>query len=159
MMFSTEAVKQIEKIIVSDFANQIAAEKLKACDLEDGLRRNIRAVARNSFVKMLTLLDEHNHGIEVICECGEKGKRVSKRETQVLGVFGWSSYRRSYYKCELCGQNRVALDKAENLRAGATPLMSSLLALSGITVSFEEAREQIRQYLAVDVSARNTAYW
>jgi len=110
MKFSTEALKEIEKIIVSDFSEQIAGENFKACELEEALRTNIQEIVRNSFGKMLTLLDEHNHGIEVICECREKGKRVSKRETQVLGIFGWSSYRRSYYKCEVCGQNWVALD-------------------------------------------------
>jgi len=154
MKFSIEALNQIEKIIVADFAKQIEEESIKACDLEEALRSHIQEIAKNSYGKMLSLLDEHNHGVEIICECGEKSKRVSKRESQVLGVFGWSSYRRSYYKCGVCGHSWVALDETENLRAGqATPLMSSLLGLSGITVSFEEARDQIKQYLAVDVSA------
>lgn len=154
MKFSTEAIAEIERIIMADFANQLTEEKVKASDLEKALRTSIQEIARNSFGKMLTLLDERNYGVDANCQCGAKAKRVSKRETQVLGIFGWSPYRRSYYNCDKCGQNWVALDETEHLRAGqATPLMSSLLALSGITVSFEEAREQIGQYLAVNVSA------
>jgi hypothetical protein len=154
MKFSTETVKQIEQIIVADFANQLEAEHIKSGELEQALRCSFQEIARSSYGKMLSLLDEHKHGIEAICECGEKGKRVSRREAQVLSVFGWSDYHRSYYKCGCCGHRWVALDETQELRAGqATPLMSSLLALSGITVSFEEAQSQIKQYLAVEVSA------
>ena len=154
MKFSIESIKQIEKIIVTDFSAQIEAENIKAGELENVLRHNFQEIAKSSYGKMLSLLDEHNHGVEAICRCGEQGKRVSKREAQVLSVFGWSEYHRSYYKCGCCGHRWVALDEDQGLRAGqATPLMSSLLALSGITVSFEEAQRQIKQYLLVEVSA------
>lgn len=154
MKFSTESIKQIEKIIVADFASQMERENIKTGELEDALRRNFQEIAKSSYGKMLSLLDEHNYGVETICQCGEKGTRISKREAQVLSIFGWSSYRRSYYKCGICEHSWMALDEAEDLRAGqATSLMSSLLALSGITVSFEEAQRQIKQYLAVEVSA------
>jgi hypothetical protein len=78
---------------------------------------------------------------------------VSQREAQGLSVFGWSTYRRSYYQCD-CGTRWCALDQAHNLRAGqATPGMSRLLGLAGVTVSFEEASRQIQEYLQVDVCA------
>ncbi len=154
MKFSTEAIEQIEQIMVADFASQLEKENIQAGELEKALRSNFQEIAKNSYGKMLSLLDEHNYGAETICRCGEKGKRVSKRDAQVLSVFGWSAYRRSCYKCVNCGHRWVALDETQGLRAGqATSLMSGLLGLSGVTVSFEEAQHQIEQYLQVEVSA------
>ena len=94
MKFSTEAIEQIEEIIVADFANQLEKENVQAGELEKALRSNFQEIAKNSYGKMLSLMDEHNYGVESICRCGEKGKRVSKRDAQVLSVFGWSNYRR-----------------------------------------------------------------
>jgi Uncharacterised protein family (UPF0236) len=154
MKFSTETHKEIEKLIVADFVRQLETEEVKAGELEQVLRNSLQVIGKASYGEMLSLMDEHNQGTEAVCQCGEMGKRVSKREARVLSVFGWSEYRRSYYQCLDCGHRWTALDKALGLRAGqATELMSSLLGLAGITVSFEEARRQIQQYLQVDVSA------
>ena len=154
MKFSTETIKKIEKLMVADFARQIESEEVKAGDLEQAIRASLQEIGKTSYGEMLSLMDEHNHRVAADCECGGQGKRVSKREAQVLSVFGWAGYRRSYYQCMSCGRRWVALDENQGLRAGqATEMMGSLLGLAGITVSFEEARRQIEQYLLVDVSA------
>jgi hypothetical protein len=153
MKFNTETIQKIEQLIVADLAEQIETKEIKAGELEQALRNSLQEIGRSSYGEMLSLLDQHQHGVEVDCECGEPGKRVSQREVRVLSVFGWSTYRRSYYQCE-CGSRWFALDKEQGLRAGqATDLMSSLLGLAGITVSFEEASRQIEQYLQVEVCA------
>ncbi|MBT3714397.1 MAG: ISKra4 family transposase [Anaerolineae bacterium] len=154
MKFSTEAINQIVSLIVSEFANQLAEDNLKAGEVEESLRELTQEIGSKSYGKALTLLDEKKHGVEAKCQCGSKGKRVSRREAKILSVFGWVSYLRSYYQDDACGHRWHPLDESEGLRAGrATPLMSSLLALSGVTVSFEEAQSQIKQYLGVEVSA------
>ena len=154
MKFSTETIKKIEKLMVADFARQIESEEVKAGDLEQAIRASLQEIGKTSYGEMLSLMDEHNHRVAADCECGGQGKRVSKREAQVLSVFGWAGYRRSYYQCMSCGRRWVALDENQGLRAGqATEMMGSLLGLAGITVSFEEAHRQIEQYLLVDVSA------
>lgn len=154
MKFSTETIKKIEQLIVADFAKQIETEEIKAGEMEQALRESLQTIGQASYGALLSLMDEYKHGIEAVCECGALGKRVSKRAAQVLSIFGWSGYRRSYYQCLACGHRWVALDEAQGLRAGqATELMSGILGLAGITVSFEEARRQIEQYLQVEVSA------
>jgi hypothetical protein len=153
MKFSTETVQKIEQLIVAEFAQQIEREEVKARELEEEIRNSLQAIGRNSYGKMLSLLDQQHYGIEADCECGQPGKRVSQREVQVLSVFGRSTYRRSYYQCK-CGRRWYALDEEQGLRAGqATDVMSGLLGLAGITVSFAEASRQIKQYLQVEVSA------
>jgi len=152
MKFSTESIEKIEKILVAELAQQMGREEIRAEELEQALRNGLQEIGRKSYGKMLSMLDQQ-HGILSDCECGQQGKRVSQREAQVLSVFGWSTYRRSYYQCE-CDARWFALDQEHNLRAGqATTGMSRLLGLAGITVSFEEARRQIQEYLQVDVCA------
>ena len=154
MKFSTETLQEIQKILAADFAQQIEAEEIKAGELEQELRRSMQAIGQASYGEMLSMLDEQRQDVREGCRCGEMGRRVSKRGARVLSVFGWVKYARSYYGCRGCGRRWVALDEAQGLRAGqATQLMSGLLALAGITVSFEEARRQIEQYLQVEVSA------
>ena len=151
MKFSTESIEKIEKILVAELVQQLERAEIKAAELEQALRNSLQEVGRKSYGKMLSMLDQHHHGILSDCTCGQAGKRVSQRAAQVLSVFGWSSYRRSYYQCE-CGTRWFALDQEHNLRAGqATHGMSRLLGLAGVTVSFEEASRQIQEYLQVNV--------
>jgi hypothetical protein len=153
MKFSTESIAKIEKVLEAELAEQLKTGELKAEELEQGLRNSLQEIGRKSYGKMLSMLDQHDHDIRSDCECGQEGQRVSQREAQVLSVFGWSTYRRSYYQCR-CGCRWFALDQEHNLRAGqATEGMSRLLGLAGVTVSFEEASRQIQQYLQVEVCA------
>jgi hypothetical protein len=153
MKFSTESIEKIEKVLVAELAQQFGTEEIRAEELEQALRNSLQEVGRKSYGKMLSMLDQQQHGILSDCECGQEGKRVSQREAQVLSVFGWTTYRRSYYQCE-CGTRWFALDQEHDLRAGqATKGMSRLLGLAGVTVSFEEASRQIQEYLQVDVCA------
>jgi hypothetical protein len=154
MKFSTETLREVQKLLAADFAKQIEKEEMKAGEVEQVLRSSLQAIGKASYGEMLSMLDEQKQSVEAVCGCGEKGKRVSKRDAQVLSVFGWVTYTRSYYKCRGCGRRWVALDEAQGLRAGqATQLMSGLLGLAGVTVSFEEARRQIEKFLQVEVSA------
>lgn len=154
MKFSTEAIDQIASIIVAEFVSQLSTGTFKSGEIEESLREITREIGRKGYGKILTLLDEKKHGVVSACQCGSTGKRVSRRDAKVLSVFGWVSYLRSYYQDDACEHRWHPLDECEGLRAGqATPMMSSLLALSGVTVSFEEARSQIKQYLGVEVSA------
>lgn len=154
MKFSTETLQRVHQLLVTDFIKQMKTEEIKAVEIEQALRSNLQAIGQSMYGEMLSAMDDQEQGIEDECRCGAKGKRISKREAQVLSVFGWTGYRRSYYQCQGCKHRWVALDEKLGLRAGqATELMSGLLGLAGITVSFEEARRQIEQYLQVDVSA------
>ena len=110
-------------------------------------------MGRESYGDLLTMMDEQRYGADISCPNGGQGKRVSRRPAQALSVFGWVTYRRSYYQCHQ-GQHWIPLDEAEGLRSGqATPLMSRLLGLIGVTVSFEESQRYTEELLQVPVSA------
>ena len=65
------------------------------------------------------------------------GQTGIPRAAQVLKVFGKVKYKRSYYHCRACGHRWSPLDEHQVLGPGsATPLMTGLLGLAGVTASF-----------------------
>ena len=157
MHISTESLEAIQAILVKEFEQQMASEKLSASEQEQALRDILQSVGQSVYGALLSRMDEQEYGVDGVCpKCGGQGKRVSRREAQVLSVFGRVTYRRSYYQCGQadCKHRWAGLDESQSLRPGqATQTMSGLLALAGVTVSFEEAAQQIEAYLQVRVSA------
>jgi len=155
MKFSTSTMKEIQKLLVADFANQIEPDsKGSLREIEQSLRTSLQAIGQASMGEMLSILDEQSCGPHKTCVCQSQGQRISRRAAQVLSVFGWVTYTRSYSHCQSCGRRWLPLDEQQQLRPGrATPTLTGLLGLAGITVSFEEARHHIQQYLQVGVSA------
>lgn len=154
MKFSTQTIRAIQKLLVEDLKGQLGQEAVRVDEIEQVLRDGLQEIGQNSYGEMLSLLDEHQYQVEERCECQQMGKRVSRRTAQLLTVFGRTQYKRSYYHCASCGRRWIPLDQSQQLRPGrATRLMSSLLGIAGVSVAFEEAREQIQRYLQVEVSA------
>jgi hypothetical protein len=154
MKFSTETLEQVTQIIVTDVEQQLSSEQeISFTELEQGMREMLQAVGRESLGQMLSQEDKFEQGVKHPCGCQGEASRVSSRTVTLLSVFGWLEYRRSNYHCDQCGKRSVPLDEKHGLRPGqASQTMAKLLALAGVTVSFEEARQQITEYLLVDVS-------
>ena len=153
MKFSTETLGKVTALLVADFEEQLQDKSISARVIEQGMREALREIGQESIGQMLSVKDQQSYGVKHECSCGEQARRVSRREAQILSVFGWIKYRRSYYACEHCQRRWYALDEQENLRAGrASCGMRRLLGLAGVTVSFEEAQRHIREYLLVEVS-------
>lgn len=153
MKFSTQTISAIQKLLVEDFKRQLGQEAIAVDEIEQAIRDGLQEIGQNGYGEMLSLLDEHQYQVEECCECQQMGKRVSRREAQLLSVFGRAKYKRSYYHCADCGRRWTPLDERQQLRPGrATRLMSSLLGIAGVSVSFEEAQQQIQRYLQVEVS-------
>jgi hypothetical protein len=154
MKFSTQTLTKIQNLLAEEFMEHLKQESLTSDEVEQALRDGLQEVGQASFGEMLTLLDERNYQVEERCECQQIGKRVSRREAQLLSVFGRTQYKRSYYRCSGCAKRWIPLDESQQLRPGrATRMMSGLLGMAGVTVAFEEACQQIKRYLQVEVSA------
>lgn len=153
MKFSTKTLMKVTALLVADFEEQIQEKSISAQAVEQGMREALQVIGQESVGQMLSVKDQQSCGVNSECSCGEQARRMSRREAQILSVFGWIRYRRSYYVCESCSRHWYALDEQENLRAGrASCGMNRLLGIAGVTVSFEEAQRQIREYLLVEVS-------
>lgn len=153
MKFSTKTLMKVTALLVADFEEQLQEKSISAQAVEQGMREALQVIGQESVGQMLSVKDQQSCGVNSECSCGEQARRMSRREAQILSVFGWIRYRRSYYVCESCSRHWYALDEQENLRAGrASCGMNRLLGIAGVTVSFEEAQRQIREYLLVEVS-------
>ncbi len=154
MKFSTQTLKAIQSLLAEEFSQQVESDAITAHEVEQALRSGLQEIGQACLGEMLSMLDEQSYETEELCECQQIGKRVSRREAQLLSLFGWVKYKRSYYQCRACGRRWIPLDDKYHLRPGrATHMMTGLLGLAGVTVSFEEARQQIMRYLQVEVSA------
>lgn len=153
MKFNTRTISAIQDLLAEDFKRQLGEETISVDEIEQALRDGLQAIGQTSYGEMLSLLDEHRYQVEERCGCQRLGKRVSRREAQLLSVFGRAKYKRSYYHCEGCGRRWIPLDESQQLRPGqSTRLMSSLLGIAGVSVAFGEACQQIQRYLQVEVS-------
>ena len=155
MKCSTTTMQAIQQLLIQEFNDQLKSEdEVHVDEMEQSLRTILQEIGQATLGEVLSLVDEQSFEIQTVCKCGKQGQRVSRRSAQLLSVFGWVSYRRSYYHCKGCGSRWSPLDEEHQLRPGrASRPMASLLGLAGITVSFEEAQRQIREYLQVEVSA------
>jgi hypothetical protein len=152
MKFSTQTLRKVQNLLTEELTQALDKAVLTPDEIEQALREGLQEIGQASYGEMLTLLDEHHYQVEERCECEQLGKRVSRREAQLLSVFGRARYRRAYYHCRSCGRRWSPLDESYSLRPGrATRAMSSLLGIAGVSVSFEEASRQIRHFLQVEV--------
>jgi hypothetical protein len=153
MDFSTKALEEISTILAEEMGRHIEGEEIKdAHDLENGLREMLKEVGSQTYGKVLEKEDE-KLGKRVKCECGGRAPRISKRKAKVMSVYGWVSYRRSYYGCTRCGKKQSRLDNDWGLKPGeVSPVMGKLLAIAGVDIAFEKASRKIKEYLLVEVS-------
>ena len=153
MDFSTKALNEISTLMAGEINRLIEAEAIQDLhELENGIRALSKAVGRQTYEQVLEQEDE-KQGPRVGCACGVQAPRISKRKAKVLTVFGWVSYRRSYYGCRRCGQHHHRLDQLWGLHPGeVSPVMGKLLAIAGVDIAFERAQRKIREFLLVEVS-------
>lgn len=152
MKFSTEAMREIAKIMVSEM-QQIGLEGEGIREVEMGMREFLREVGVQALGRYLEQKDEEMQELEKLCVCGEPMKYLFKREGTILSVFGRVRYRRSYHVCEQCHAGASPLDRQMGIEAGqVTAGLAELLALAGVEISFEEGTRWLEHYLLFRVS-------
>jgi hypothetical protein len=104
--------------------------------------------------ELLSRQDDKHKAAEA-CECQGILRRKERRRAKLLTMFGWISYERGYYHCASCGKRKKLLDEAHDLKPGqATKEMAKLMAMAGVSVSFQEASRQLEAYLGVKISPK-----
>ena len=153
MDFSIKAQEKISTVIAEEISKLIERDEIKdlAC-LENGIREFLKEVGCRAYEKALEKEDQ-KHGKEVPCTCGRYSRRISRRAGKLLTVFGWLTYRRSYYGCPHCGEKAIPLDQSWDIKAGeVSPVMSKLLAITGVEIAFGRSRKHLAEFLLVDIS-------
>jgi len=153
MNFSTKAIEEMSKLVAEEIGELIEEEEIKEIgELENGIREMMKVIGQQSYGKVLEKEDS-KLGKRVRCECGGQAKRILKRSAQVMTVFGWVRYQRSYYGCMSCGEKRHQLDKDWGISPGeVSPVLGKLLAIAGVEIAFDRARKTIKAFLRIEVS-------
>jgi hypothetical protein len=109
MEFNTEHLKPIAEQLAAMISQELQSEgDAMIRDVETGIRHQLRAVGQMALEMVLSQAD-HTPEREIACECGGKLHYQRRRAAQVLSVFGWVTYERSYYASCACGQGKAPL--------------------------------------------------
>ena len=151
MDFSIQVQEKISTAIAEEISSLVNASD-DLVSLENNIRITMKEISRQVYEKVLEKEDQA-YGKRVVCSCGRQSQRISRRAGKLLTVFGWITYRRSYYGCPHCGQKTIPLDEAWRIKPGeVSPVMSKLLAIAGVDVAFDRARRNLIEFLLVEVS-------
>jgi hypothetical protein len=90
------------------------------------------------------------------CHCGTYMQSKGIEEKTLLTIMGPVSYRRSRYECPECGKVRYPGDEElDVVGTGRTPGLRRMMARAGSRQPFKEAREDLRVYAGIEVSAKD----
>ena len=92
----------------------------------------------------------------VMCNCGTIMQSKGIEEKILLTVMGPVPYRRSRYECPDCGEARYPGDEElDVVGTGRTPGLRRMMARAGSRQPFKEAKEDLRVYAGIEVSAKD----
>ena len=153
MKCSTKTMETIRDLMIAEYKEQVFEGGKGADELEHSIREDLVGLGNAVLGEVLSSYDEKVNSSSERCACGGKAKRQLRRVARMLSVFGWVQYKRGYYHCSYCGKREYRLDVSQGIRAGqASRGMARLMSMAGVTTSFAEASQQIRDYLLVEVS-------
>ena len=155
MKCSTKTMETIRDLLVAEYKEQVLEKEGRWVDeLEGCIRIDLVKLGNETLGGVLSSYDQQVNSCSGKCTCGGRAKRQLSRGARMLSVFGWVKYKRGYYHCSHCGKRGYRLDEDQGLRMGqASRGMAELMSMAGVTTSFAEASQQIKDYLLVSVSA------
>jgi len=157
MKFSTEIVGQAVQLLLDDWQAQgLSLDDMDAGTLERELQEGLQVVGAGLLQRLWEAQDAQLHAQGVTCEhpkCQHSPmKRISRREVQVISLWGPVTYRRGEYVCPE-GHRRAALDRQQGLQPGQpTPHLEVLLGLSGAALPFQQSADWVDTWLQVEIS-------
>jgi hypothetical protein len=90
------------------------------------------------------------------CHCGAIMQSKGIEEKILMTIMGPVLYRRSRYECSDCGEARYPGDEElDVLGTGRTPGLRRMMARAGSREPFKEAKEDLRVYAGIKVSAKD----
>lgn len=128
-------------------------------DLE-AVESALRAAALSAGAKVLGgLLEGYGCGRRehaVMCQCGAIMQSKGIEEKALMTIMGPVPYRRSRYECSGCGEARYPGDEElDVLGTGRTPGLRRMMARGGSRQPFKEAKEDLRVYAGIEISAKD----
>lgn len=92
----------------------------------------------------------------LLCSCGATMQSKGTEEKILVTIMGRVPYQRSRYECPACGKARYPGDEElDVVGTGRTPGLRRMMARAGSRQPFKEAKEDLRVYAGIEVSAKD----
>ncbi|MDP2915749.1 MAG: ISKra4 family transposase [Candidatus Aminicenantes bacterium] len=105
------------------------------------------------------LLAEHGSGRReeaVLCRCGQRMESQGVRRKELMTILGPVAYDRSRFQCPSCQATRYPGDEAMDVEGTTrSPGLRRMMARAGSQSTFKDARDDLRIYAGLDVSAKD----
>lgn len=156
---NTALVEKVAEVVAAEVEEIVAQEEdISVAEVENGVRRFLHEVGRQSLQQVLTHSDARYPEAERACpHCEQTATYQRCREASLISLFGKVHYRRHYYLCAHCRQGHYPLDQRLGLQPGCVSAgLAPLLALLGIQTSFAESSDKLAEELLLVRVSDNT---
>jgi hypothetical protein len=136
-----------------------SASKERNADLEaweSALRVVVLQAGAKALGGLLQGIGRGRQDEPIMCECGERMESRGLKAKPFLTILGLVSFHRSMFQCPKCNATRYpgdeALDIADTTRS---PGLRRMMARAGSRSTFKDARDDLKVYAGVEVSAKD----
>jgi len=123
---------------------------------ETALRVAVLAAGARALAGLLEDIGCGHRLEQVFCACGQTMESQGLKSKPFLSIMGWVSYRRSMFRCPSCKATRYPGDEALDIvGTSRSPGLRRMIARAGSRSTFKDARDDLKVYAGVEVSAKD----
>jgi len=130
----------------------------KRCDLEaweGAIRMAVLSAGAKALGALLEGIGCGRRAERVLCRCGARMESRGLKRKELVTTLGPVEYSRSMFQCPECGRTRYAGDEQLDVVGTVySPGLRRMMARAGSSSTFKEAREDLRVYAGVEVTAK-----
>ncbi len=124
--------------------------------VEAALRAAVLLAGARLIERLVGPLGQGRQPEAVSCSCGGRMSSRGVEEKTVMTLLGPVRFSRSRYECTVCGQVRYPGDELlDVVGTGRSPGLRRMMARAGSRQTFKEAREDLKVYAGLEVSAKD----
>lgn len=123
---------------------------------EFGLRQAVLSAGAKLLEEMLDGLGSGQRSEPALCSCGSRMESRGRKKKGIKTVLGDIHFKRSVFVCPDCGASRIPGDELlDVIRTGFSPGVKRLMARAGQRDTFKEARDDLKVFAEIKVSAKD----
>jgi hypothetical protein len=134
------------------------AERSERWDLEAvefGLRSRILEMGGDVLERMMNDNSRGETRSSIPCGCGQSARLEGFRAKEIQTLFGRIEVVRAYYYCSSCGKGQCPHDGNWDVQGTRfSPALRRLMSRAGANESFEQGRNDLREYAAIAVETK-----
>jgi hypothetical protein len=153
---TAEVAVEQDKEVKLIFTRAIKAEKFDLEAVEAALRAAVLTSGAKALETVLACVGRGRRSQPMLCVCGAHMKSKGLKRKEVLTILGKVVFRRSMYKCPVCGKKRHPADEDMDIEGTTrSPAVRRMMARAGSKQTFKEGSEDLRIYAGIKVSPKD----